>query len=152
MRNPGAGPASDPFPTKMGGAGEAAAGVNQEATVPYFLLQPGIPRLLMWWQDQQALPAEAAATPSSHILSTLRLHPVAPLTAVPFIPLGGGGKLRHREFVRLVQEHPAAKWRSTDLGPCPCSLPGSPAFWFSLGNASGMTIERWTRSGSEGES
>lgn len=90
MRNPGEGPASDPFPTKMGGAGEAAAGVNQEATLPYFLLRPGIPRLLVW-RDQHALPAEAAATPSSHILSTLRLRPVAPLTAGPFIPLDGEG-------------------------------------------------------------
>lgn len=34
MRNPGASPAYDPFPTKTGGAGEADGGVNQEAALP----------------------------------------------------------------------------------------------------------------------
>lgn len=44
MRNPGIGPAHDPFPTRTGGAGEADGGVNQEAALPYFLPLPGHPQ------------------------------------------------------------------------------------------------------------
>ena len=55
MRNPGAGPAYDPFPTEVGGAVEADGGVNQEAALPYFLPLPRIPRPLPRWQAQQAL-------------------------------------------------------------------------------------------------
>lgn len=55
MRNPGAGPAYDPFPTKLGGAREADGGVNREAALPYFQLLPGIPGPPAWWQDQQPL-------------------------------------------------------------------------------------------------
>lgn len=43
MRNPGAGPAYDPFPTEKGGAGEAVGGVNQEAALSYFPPLPGHP-------------------------------------------------------------------------------------------------------------
>lgn len=44
MRNPGAGPAYDPFPTEKGGAGEAVGGGNQEAALSYFPPLPGHPQ------------------------------------------------------------------------------------------------------------
>ena len=44
MRNPGADPAYDPFPSEMGGAGEADGGVNWEIALPYFPLLPGHPQ------------------------------------------------------------------------------------------------------------